>query len=267
MWSLSRRRRFLSAADRRHLTCTWPREVQQRALTLARMLRPYEVPGLRKVRVGGAQDGAYVMLDDWQGVETAFSLGVGPNVDWDFAVAERGLPVHQFDGTVDGPPRHHDGFHFHRRMITPTPSEDGETLVGVLDHAVTHRPQSSILKIDIENAEWGVFAHATPDVFDKFSQILCEFHALEHLHLDWHWEEAFRGLSNLKRHFEVVHVHANNAAGVTYIDGRALPFVIEATLVSRARYDTRPGTERFPGRLDRPNDPGKRDYALGRFAL
>lgn len=259
--------RFLSPEQRRSLACAWPRDVQQRALTLARMLRPYKVPGVRKIRVGGDQDGAYIMLDDLKEAETAFSLGVGPNVDWDFEMAGRGLLVHQFDHTVECSPRKHERFHFHKRMIAAVPTEGADTLVSMLDHAVTHRPQSSILKIDIENAEWGVFAHATPDVFHKFSQILCEFHALDYLHLNHHWDLALRGLSNLKKFFEVVHVHANNSAGITYIDGRPLPFVIEATLVSRARYDTRPGTETFPGALDRPNDPGKTDYELGKFDL
>jgi len=260
-------RKFLTFEERRSLACTWPRDVQQRALTLARMPRPYEVPGIRKIRVGGHQDGAYIMLDDFQGVETAFSLGIGPNVDWDFEMAERGVSVNQFDHTVNCSPRRHDRFHFHKRMIAAVPSDGAETLLSMLEYAVTHRPQSSILKIDIENAEWEVFAHATPDVLEKFSQILCEFHALEYLHLDYHWELALKCLYNLKRQFEVIHVHANNSAGITYIEGHPLPFVIEVTLANRARYDTQPSKETFPGSLDRPNDPQKADYNLGRFAI
>lgn len=261
----SRRGALLTEADKRALACTWPRPVQQRALAVARMLKPHALVGARKVRVGGDGDGGYVMVDDLDGVETAFSLGVGPNVDWDYEMAERGLIVHQFDHTVAGPPRAHPNFRFHPRMIAATETEGADTLVSMLDHAATHRPHSSILKIDIENAEWGVFAQAHRDVFDKFSQVLCEFHAFEHFAEDWHFRAAYDGLSRLKEHFEVVHVHANNSAGVAFIGGASIPYVIEATLVARARYDTRPSRETFPTALDRPNDPTKPDYDLGTF--
>ena len=222
--------------------------MQQRALTIARLLRPFDVTNARKIRVGGDADGGYVMLDDFEGIETAFSLSVGPNVDWDYEVAQRGLPVHQFDHTVEGPPRKHDNFHFHRRMIVPTEMEDADTLTSMLDLAVTHRPQSSILKIDIENAELGVFAHATPEVLRKFSQVLCEFHAFEFFHLDHHYEIALQGLINLKKQFEVTHVHPNNSAGITYINDAPLPFVLEVTFASRSD-TTRNPRERHIQRL------------------
>ncbi len=257
--------RFLTDAESRALACTWPRHVQQRALTITRLLKPYALTRARKIRVGGEEDGGYVMVDDFEGVETAFSLGVGPNVDWDYEIADRGLPVHQFDHTVSEPPRTHANFHFHKRMIAATETEGADTLVDMLEHAVTHRPFSSILKIDIENAEWGVFAHAQKDVFDKFSQVLCEFHAFEHFADDWHYDLAFKGLCRLKEFFEVVHVHANNSAGVTYIQGAPIPFVIEVTLVNRSRYDTGPSQESFPTPLDRPNDRNKPDYHLRKF--
>ncbi len=259
--------RLLTDQEKRLLVCTWPRHVQQRALTIARMLLPFEVTNTPKVRVGADEDGGYVMLDDFDGIETAFSLGVGPNVDWDHAMAERGIEVHQFDHTVDGPPRQHGKFRFHKREITAAKTDETEDLVSVLDHAVTHRPHSSILKIDIENAEWGVFASAGQDVFEKFSQILCEFHAFEHFANDWHYDLALRALHNLKRHFEVIHVHANNSAGIVYIDDAPLPFVLEVTLANRSRYDTRPSRRTYPTDLDRPNDRTRPDYALGRFEI
>ncbi len=259
--------RFLTDGEKRSLMCNWPHDVQQRALTIARMLRPFGVTNARKVRVGGDEDGGYVMLDDFRGVETAFSLGVGPNVDWDHAIAERGIEVHQFDHTVDGPPRPHEKFRFHKRKITPAKTDDSDDLVSMLDHAITHRPASSLLKIDIENAEWEVFARTNQDVFNKFSQILCEFHAFEYFHEDWHYESALQGIHNLKRQFEVVHIHANNSSGVVFINDAPLPFVLEVTLANRSRYDTRPSQETYPTEFDRPNDGRKPDYDLGRFEI
>src|SRR5438552_188332 len=39
-----------------------------------RLLRPQAATGVKKARLGSANDGGYVMLDDFQGVDTALSL-------------------------------------------------------------------------------------------------------------------------------------------------------------------------------------------------
>lgn len=256
------------AAHRRAVwekACRWPEAVQQRALTLTRMLAPCRVVAVDKIRVGSGKDGGYVMLDDFDGIETAFSLGIGGNVDWDYAIAERGITVHQFDHTVDGPPRSHDRFRFHKRRITAHKTPESETLASVLTCAGPSKPASSILKIDIENEEWSVFAAADREVLDRFSQILCEFHAFEYLHLDYHYNHAVEGLRKLKQSFDVVHVHGNNAADITYIKGAPVPFVLEVALANRRRFRIKPSGEVFPTSLDYPNDDTRPDYYLGRF--
>ena len=248
-----------------HHDCDWPQEVQQRAITIARMLKPSRAVGHRKIRVGGPGDGGYVMLEDFERIATAFSLGVGPNVDWDYDVAERGLLVHQYDHTVDASPRPHDGFRFHKRQITGLKTLGSETLESILDLAADRGPASNLLKIDIENEEWAVFANAPISTISAFSQILCEFHAFEFFHLDWHYETAHAALNNLKTAFEVVHVHGNNSAGMTKIGGRILPYVVEVTLINRDRYETVAARDVFPTAIDTPNDAKKKDYYLGHF--
>ena len=58
-------------------------DLQARIVMLGLLMAPRRVTGHRKIRVGGRTDGGYVMLDDFSKLQTAFSLGVGPNVDWD----------------------------------------------------------------------------------------------------------------------------------------------------------------------------------------
>lgn len=248
--------------------CTWPAAVQHRAVEIARNFTPRTLVSMHKLRIGGATDGAYVMVDDFEGIRTAFSLGVGDNVDWDIAVAERGITVHQFDHTVQAPPRTHARCHFHQRRISATKQPDSETLASIFEYAASLEPASAILKIDIENAEWEAFATVDPDVLDRFSQILCEFHLFEHFHDDAHYALALAAVANLRRSFDVVHVHGNNFADWTFIDGRPLPFVIEVALVNRRRARTVPNeTETFPTRLDRPNDYSRADYFLERYTF
>src|SRR5205807_2115231 len=75
-----------------------------------RCVQPHDVRGYRKQRIGADLDGGYVMLDDFGASRTALSLGVGPEVSWDAAMAARGLRVLQFDHTVECSPLQHSNF-------------------------------------------------------------------------------------------------------------------------------------------------------------
>src|SRR5262249_15949851 len=61
------------------------------------LLEPCSVEGIKKIRMGAEHDCGFVMLNDFAGISKALSLGIGWDVSWDLAVAERGIPVFQFD--------------------------------------------------------------------------------------------------------------------------------------------------------------------------
>src|SRR5271156_3144237 len=63
-------------------------------------LVPHAAAGVAKRRVGVAEDGAYVMLDDFNGIAAAYSLGIGKEVSWDLDIAAQNILVYQFDPSV-----------------------------------------------------------------------------------------------------------------------------------------------------------------------
>jgi hypothetical protein len=81
-----------------------PLIAHQMALSVLRPLRPHRVDGLDKVRLGRFFDGGYVMLDAFDGVLAAYSLGINDDVSWDLDMAARGVPVFQYDHTIEAPP-------------------------------------------------------------------------------------------------------------------------------------------------------------------
>src|SRR5438876_498716 len=85
-WSQLQRREALAAST----------IAGERILTLGSLLVPQQIVGHSKVRVGSRYDGGYVCVNDFEGINTALSLGIGYNDDWDVAIAERGIVVHQF---------------------------------------------------------------------------------------------------------------------------------------------------------------------------
>ena len=240
-------------------------EFAARITLLGRLLRPRRATKHRKIRLGGQEDGGYVMLDDLAHLRTAFSLGVGPNVDWDYAMVSRRIDVHQFDHTVAAPPRNHPRFHFHRKKIDTVASAETENLASILKAYGSAGRYANVLKVDIEGSEWPLFANADPDVLARFPQILCEFHALGHVADDAHYHLMIDALRRLRDQFEVVHVHGNNCGGRVFVGERAFPHVLEVTLANRALYDFVDGDEIFPTELDAANDPKQTDYYLGDF--
>ena len=94
---------------------------QDEVLAVMRLLRPQRALGTTKVRIGSEHDGGYVMLDDFQGLDRALSFGVCDNDSWDLQVAERGIPVEQFDHSVEEAPSNHELLHFHKKKGHPLP--------------------------------------------------------------------------------------------------------------------------------------------------
>ena len=76
-------------------------ETQREIREILSLLRPCTIQGLDKARFGSAHDSGYILLDDFRGVDTAFSLGVEHDASWDSDVAKRRINVYQFDHTVD----------------------------------------------------------------------------------------------------------------------------------------------------------------------
>ena len=241
---------------------------QKRVRSALSLLTPRRVLGLPKVRVGGERDGGYVMIDDLAATGgIAYSLGVGPDVSWDLAMAERGWTIEQYDHTVDGPPAEHPNCRFHRVGIAP---DDGAAGLRRLDTLMREQGalgrRDHILKMDIEGHEWACLDAMPIGFFDHFHQVVAELHWLDHLHSEGFQDLFRRVIGNMRITHECIHVHANNYADIVVTEGVPISPVVEITLVKRALYEFGPNHEVFPGVLDMANDASRPDHYLGLYA-
>lgn len=240
-------------------------QLQDEILTILRLLEPKRVSEHAKIRVGTNGDGGYVQLDDMEGISHAFSFGVADNDDWDLAMATAGIPVEQFDHSVERAPSTHPLLHFHRKMISMSAAAETATISElVAAHSKLTTPDL-ILKIDIEGGEWDVFDHTPSTILVKFAQIVCEFHNLSHLMNSIFRARARRVFEKLNKHFVPVHVHGNNCCPMVNVCNIPLPELLEVTFASRARYSFAEGNETFPTPLDAPNCPNLPSIMLGTF--
>ncbi len=226
------------------------------ASLLLSVIRPLTPVGLSKIRIGNQHgDGGYVMVADWEDVVGAVSIGIGGDVSWDLAIAERGIDVYQYDHTVASAPISHPRFHFHSIGLG---NGSADSMLRSLEQIVADIPLDGdlILKMDVEGAEWEALPTTPSRVIKRFSQIVIEVHrplagaTANRLH-------NLRVLKRLRRTHEVVHVHANNCAAVESFEGIRIPSVLEISYLRKTRTSFRVAPETLPTAEDVPNDPSR----------
>jgi hypothetical protein len=233
---------------------------------LLNLMRPHKAVGHKKIRLGAPGDGGYVLLDDFAGIRRGVGCGVGWDVSFEHALAERGLEIDLFDHTVAGPPVQHARFQFHRIKLGDGLSGD-EPCVSLDGIAAMHRmaPGTAILKMDIEGDEWALLTQVAPASLLRYRQILIELHWMDRAGDPKFLAVMTDAMRKLTRDFAVVHVHGNNAAPVAVLGALKVPYVLELSLVSRRHYRVRRSREEFPTALDAPNISQRPDLQLGRF--
>jgi hypothetical protein len=259
----------LSGGNWRHLFHSFATagsfETQRRSLEVLRLLTPYRAKGVRKARFGSPNDGGYILIDDFDSIDAALSFGIGDNVEWDVSVADRGVPVYQFDHTIDAPPVSRQDLIFAKKRVVPQVAPGCETLNELAERHGKAGVPSLILKIDIEADEWAVFDVTTAAALSCFAQIVGEFHGFGSM-IDPQWNaRARRVFEKITRQFGVVHVHATNYAGFHSVANVTVPEALEITFANRSRYRLVATDEVFPGPLDAPNNPYVVDLHLGKF--
>jgi hypothetical protein len=238
---------------------------QLEVLRTLSILHPYNVT-CGKVRIGGPNDGGYVMANDFSSNRVCYSIGVGPQVIWDVEMAARGMHIYQYDHTVEGLPSAHPNFHFNRIGIAADLADPQlVTLEQMIEHNEHGAEKNMLLKIDVEGAEWDVLDQMSSNVLAKFDQIVVEYHALEFLNRDSFRMRADRVFRNVAHTHHCIHIHGNNYASFGIVHNIPVPNVIEVTYALKSRFTFCDSTDVFPTHLDDPCKPGEPDLFLGDF--
>lgn len=235
-------------------------------LLLLNRVRPRAFQG-QKVRVGGPNDGGYVLPDAAALCDAVLSIGVGNDVSFDLEFAEFGRPVLQFDHTLAQPPAEHVNCLFEPRGWG-TESEGKfvslSDMTRILKEIGAVQP---LLKFDVEGSEYDLLPSIAPDLLHYFPVIVCEFHDWRRLGEHGFYERAWAAIDVLTAHHTPVHLHANNYRDLVLIGGVPVPDVFELALLrSDCGVCDQPQADPIPGKLDRPNDPSRFDLCLTPFA-
>lgn len=241
------------------------------------LLRPYDI-NRRKARFGSKGDGGYIYADQIDPSQPVLSFGVSGNCDLEWDLAERGHRIVMFDPSVEGPPKQHANFEFHKIGVARqnNPAGDYVSLSKALDIAGFKGRTDVILKMDVEGAEFPSFAGAEQELLLHFDQIALEIHWLNNL-FDATYRANFDDcFSKINKYFTLFHVHGNNCTplanvgGVKFnnghvVGGAIVPQVLELSYIRSSKVTASSSRTLYPTRLDRPNHSRYPDHLLAFF--
>lgn len=205
------------------------------------------------VRIGGEEDGGYLVPDDLDGIFACFSPGVSETVTFEEDMLARGMKTFQADASIADTPLSHPGNSFQRKHLGIVSDADTITLDDWVNQSVGDQKGDLLLQMDIEGHEWLTLAQVSEETLTRFRIIVLELHGLDRVFDPFGSTVLIPVLKRLRKHFDIVHLHANNVVPVMTGRRHAVTPLVEATLLRKDRIHSRNPNTRFPHPLDRDN--------------
>lgn len=145
------------------------------------LINPKKVIGKNRILLGEKTDGCYVLLDDFENIKIAYSFGISYKIQFDDALAKRGIDVYMYDHTISSLPYNNYRFHWSKIGICGNNerTQNLKTLEDLLKENGHISEKNMILKMDIEGWEWNPLNEINEDILRQFKYILIEYHFLE----------------------------------------------------------------------------------------
>ena len=222
---------------------------------LVRALRPVKTK-FELIRVGGANDGGYLIPNDLEGIMACFSPGVADTASFEADLCKRGIGSHLADASVDEPPKGFTPLSFIKKYVDGYDDETNITLdtwINEKSGDMAWWEGDLLLQMDIEGGEYATLIGTPIEVLKRFRIICVEIHDTDAWFNPIAWNTVQTFFAKLTQDFHVVHNHPNNNCGTVDASGFILPKVFELTLLRKDRSDALGFVEDLPHLLDAPN--------------
>jgi len=228
----------------------------------------------RYVRIGGNEDGAYVLPDDLAGIKTCISPGVcnskhfEDEIEKDYSI-DSVLVDYSSDQHLFTTPLSHQQI-FIKKWLSPNTSETSISINDIISSQGLQR-QELLLQMDIEGHEFENILSCSRNTLKQFRIICVELHHLQELRnpQGQFGKLISQALLKISQTHVCVYAHANNVISACRIPGTnvLLPPLLECTFIRRDRLKgyaySRP--LQLPHPLDILNVPSNPPVVLDRF--
>lgn len=214
-------------------------------------LRPIK-NGHDLLRVGGAQDGGYLIPNDLAGVSRCLSAGC--DLNWTFEKSLYSI-FGVSSSILDSEDKRPSDLGAEQDYIPKwLGNEDSNTTITFSSWIASNSNKSGadlVLQMDIEGFEWEALAAIDLDSLEKFRVISIEFHSIQNLYNERLFRKIYSPvMQKLLLTFDVVHIHPNNCCGATKFGDFEFPNIFELTLHRKDRSKGNFGYAKLPSSLD-----------------
>jgi len=163
------------------------------------------------------------------------------------------MKVFLADRSVDKPAEEHELFHFTKKFVGVTSSDEFMTIDEWVSGSIHDAHSDLLLQMDIEGYEYETILGMSDELSSRFRIIVAEFHMLDQLWNLPFYRVASRAFEKILQSHVCVHIHPNNCCGVSRVKGLSIPSVAEFTFVRKDRNLNRAYANCFPHPLDVDN--------------
>jgi len=213
------------------------------------------------IRVGGNNDGGYLIPNDLEGITACFSPGVADTASFEIDLCKRGIGSHLADASVDQAPQNFTPLSFTKKFLGGCNNDTHMTLVAWM-HSHIGLMSDYILQMDIEGGEYTTILTADRNTLNSFRIMAIEIHNVQTWFDELAWPVVTTFFEKLLEDFYVVHNHPNNNCPFIDVDGILMPTVFELTFLRKDRAEPTGYCTEFPHPLDQPNVLDKPDRPL-----
>ena len=215
----------------------------------------YKSP-FEKIRIGSINDGGYLIFNIPNiNYDLLLGCGVEKNLDFENEFLSKYSSVNEcfvFDGTINEIPKHNDKIKWIKKNISSKNYENTTNL-----HDYINKYNNIFLKMDIEGYEFEWIETLNTKQLNNISQIVIEFH------YPFSPKES-SAFTKLNKTHVLLHLHANNYAGVRLYNNIILPEVFECTYVNKKYINNNLelNNSQLPCSLDMQNNKDCKDIDL-----
>lgn len=238
---------------------------QDKLISLIESLKPRK-SGREMIRLGGNNDGGYLVPNDLDEISAFFSPGIDKMIEFEKDCGQRGMELYLIDGSIEKPEIPDVDFHFLKKFIGSVNNKELVTFDSWVRSSKAYYDKSDyILQADIEGHEYEMILSTPSELLSRFRIMVFEFHWVEMwINKDFYKIVESVMIKILENHV-CVHIHPNNHGGYIKHNGIVLPRLLEFTFYRKDRLlseESIKSIKDFPNQLDQPNVSGKKDIYL-----
>ena len=233
---------------------------KKKILELIKLLKPIKSQ-LNLIRLGGENDGGYLVPDDLKNIKYNFSPGVGDYSNFEKDLLKYGIKSYMADYSVNLKKINKE-FFFIKKYIGPFDKKNYLSINSWIESAIKNDKSDLIMQMDIEGDEYQTLLSLKEDNLKKIRIMILELHNLREIKNIFFYKIVKAVLEKLNKYFYVCHIHPNNTCCLNIISKIPIPNAIEVTFIRKDRVRKLNYNKSFPHPYDRPCSNKKKELLL-----